>query len=176
MKALKTGLFTFLFLFSAAAFAQDFAMYDTNDDGMWDENEFNESFTEDNFDTWDSDVNGFIEDDEFYDSTFGVMDDNNNFGIDENEWNNGVNDMFADYADTDDFGTFDTDNDGIVDNDEWNVGFGDSNWFNDYDKDKSGSVDNEELNDGVFDDWDNNNDSLLDENEYADNSGFFETW
>lgn len=176
MKALKTGLFSFLFLFSAVGFAQDFEMYDRNDDDMWDENEFNESFTEDKFDAWDSDEDDNIEDNEFYDSTFRFTDDDNNFGINETEWNDGVNDMFGDYAGVNEFGTFDTDDDGIIDNNEWGAGFGDTEWFDTYDADNDGFVDNDELNDGVFNDWDTDNDGFLDRNEYSDNSGFFETW
>lgn len=170
----KNLLFAFL-LTSGFMFGQEFERYDLNDDDQWDEEEFGSFYSDDYYNTWDSDEDTQIEENEFYDNTFENTDDNNNNGINEEEFEDGSNDMFGDYADTADFGTFDEDNDGIVDSNEWNEGFADTNWFSDYDANNDEYLDNNELNDGVFDNWDNNSDGYLDENEIYDNDNFYDT-
>lgn len=143
----------------------DFDEYDANADGLWDENEFGEA-NNDNFTEWDSDADGAFDNDEFYDSTFETADRNNDDGIDEQEWSEGYNNAFGDYAEEGDFATYDENDDGILDNEEWSTGFADSDWFNDYDADDNDLVENNEWNRGLFDDWDDDESGYLEDQEY----------
>lgn len=95
----------------------DFGVWDTDDDGLldddefgyswgdtfdtWDEddsgyieesewNEFGVGVNGDTFDTWDADNDGLLDDDEFADGSFGMMDNNGDGFLDENEWNTGL--------------------------------------------------------------------------------------
>lgn len=144
----------------------DFGMYDANDDNMWDESEFAQTGNND-IAEWDADQDQNLNNDEFYNSTFTTVDRNRDNSITEDEWNEGRNSIYGDYADNDDFNLFDTDDDGMIENTEWNEGFADSEWFNSFDENDDELVDNNEWNSGLFDDWDANNDGFWDEDEYG---------
>ena len=174
MKTFKANIWVILIMMSSVAMAQDFDSFDSNSDGMWDQEEFSGAF-EDTMGEWDNDKDELLSDDEFYTNTFGSVDSNDDDSITEDEWTEGETNMFGDYTD-DDFGTFDSNSDGMINNDEWNEGFGDSEWFNSYDGDKDGFLNGDEFNDGIFNDWDNNADGMLDENEFNTNGSFFNQW
>lgn len=142
-----------------------FNEFDANNDDFWDVNEFNEA-NEDWFDEWDINDDGVFDDEEFYTTTMGNADLNNDKRISQDEWNEGYNNIYGDYAGENDFNAWDANNDNFIDDNEWNTGFGDSNWFSTYDGDADGTITDVEWNEGFFNDWDLNDDGMLDENEY----------
>ena len=152
-----------------------FGEYDNNDDGFWDEDEFGSSY-EDDWSTWDADGDGGLNDDEFYDTTYGFADTNNDEGLDESEWSEGYNNLYGDYGNEEDFAEYDTNDDNILDENEWNEGWGDSDWFNDYDANDDELVDDTEWNDGFFGNWDEDNDGMWSEDEYDTYSTYNDTW
>lgn len=73
-----------------------FADYDANRDLRLDENEFGDIGIDGDFDTWDADNSGYLDTNEFYDSTYTVYDYDNDGYWDSSEW-----------SDADDIGLFD---------------------------------------------------------------------
>ena len=161
--------------FAACEQGQDFTTYDEDNDGMWSEAEFNQGYEAD-FAGWDIDGDSYIDDEEFYETGFGSVDVNEDDMIDEEEWNEGFNNLYGDYANSDDFDLFDGDADGFLDKEEWNEGFSDSSWFDSYDNDGDGYVDTDELDEGIFNDWDLNDDGFLDEEEYNSSVTYNDNW
>lgn len=151
----------------------DFDLFDENDDGWWDNDEFNEA-TDEDFTSWDTDADGSLNQEEFYGVTFGNADLDNDEMISEEEWNQGLENNYGEFAEETDFDLFDEDEDGFLEMEEWNLGFDDSEWFNDYDADDDSLIDDDEWNDGFFDDWDFNDDDKIDEEEYDAYSTFEE--
>lgn len=174
MRTLKSNIWVLLIMISSVVVAQDFTSFDGNSDGMLDQDEFNGAF-ETTMGEWDNDGDELLSDDEFYDNTFGSIDLNDDESITETEWNEGDTNIFGDHTD-EDFATFDSDGDGIINNDEWKEGFGNSNWFNSYDGDQDGFLNNDEFNNGLFNDWDDNLDGMLDETEFSSRGSFFNQW
>lgn len=142
-----------------------FNEFDANNDDFWDINEFNEA-NNDWFDEWDLDDDGAFNDEEFYATTMGNTDINNDRRISQEEWNEGQRNMFGNYAEENDFDAWDVNDDNFIDDNEWNTGFGESNWFSTYDGDADGTITDVEWNEGFFNEWDLNDDGMLDENEY----------
>ena len=141
-----------------------FADFDTNNDGVLDENEVPLIY-QDNFEVWDTDDDDMLSRDEFDTTIFGFTDMNADEGIDQNEWNEGFANFFGNWT-TDDFATFDTDDDDILSYDEWQETFADSPWYETYDADNDAFVTQAELNRGFFTDWDANEDNFVDEDEF----------
>lgn len=75
-------------MMSSVVIAQDFNSFDTNSDGMWDQDEFSGSF-ENTIGEWDNDGDELLSDDEFYDNTFGSINMDYDDSITETEWNDG---------------------------------------------------------------------------------------
>lgn len=141
-----------------------FADYDTDADGFIDENEFPDTFQND-LATWDVDGDGSLSRDEFYNTTFANTDVDNDDLIDEDEWNTGYTSMYGVYTD-DDFATYDADADGFIDNDEWNAVYVESGWYETYDADSDSMLTEDEWNLGLYNDWDTDDDDMINPDEY----------
>ena len=147
---------------------------DMNDDGMWGSDEYADAYEED-WSNWDSNSDGNLDDNEFYDTSYGWVDSDNDELINEEEWDEGFNNLFGDYGTEEDFTEYDVNNDGSLDEDEWFQGWGDSDWFNDFDANDDSYVDNNEWETGLFDNWDENDDGSWNEDEYNAYSGYYDT-
>ena len=97
--------------------------------------------------TWDADTNAYLDDNEFDTalSDIGYYDEwdiDNDTYLTENEWNDGVNNYFDDYE-VSDYGV-----------------------FSDWDTDADGRLDDDEFGDGLYGVVDENDNDLIEENEY----------
>lgn len=174
MKTKKTiGLLSFLFL-GVTGFAQDFDDRDSDSDGRWDQNEYQESF-QDDFEQWDTDADGQVSEEEFNQTTFRNVDENGDSAVDDEEWEYGLTSLYGPYASTEDYQNFDSDDDGNIAEDEWNEGFTNADWYDSYDQDRDGFLTNDELSQGLFSDWDSNGDGVIDEDEYDNGASLFES-
>lgn len=169
--------FSFLIVLSSSflSCATGFADYDRNDDSLWELDEFGAAYNED-WTTWDSDADGYLDDNEFYDTSYGWVDEDDDGLIDEKEWNNGYNNLYGDYGTVGDFGEYDLNDDDYLDENEWSAGWGDSDWFNDYDANDDELVDNNEWDEGIFDTWDDNDDGFWNDDEFDTFSTYYDTW
>lgn len=152
-----------------------FGEYDLNDDGLWDSDEFGDAYEED-WTTWDSDDDNYLNDNEFYTTYYSWIDTDNDNRIDQNEWNVGYNNLYGDYGTVEDFGEYDLNDDGFLDDNEWFEGWGDSNWFSDYDLNDDELVDNDEWDEGLFGLWDEDDDDSWNEQEYNTFTTYYDTW
>ena len=151
-----------------------FADFDTNADGTLDADEIQATY-QNNFTEWDADEDGFLNSEEFYNTTFGNTDADDDDAISEEEWNAGFAGMYGAWSD-DDFATFDADASGDLSRDEWNAVFAESEWFTTYDADASTSISEDEWNAGLFADWDTDASGTIDEDEYNVYSPYAMGW
>ena len=152
-----------------------FSDFDENSDNQLDRNEVPNTY-QNNFEEWDADGDGSLNNEEFYGTVFSNTDADDDDGINEEEWTTGLNSMFGNRVEEGDFATFDADGDGILDSNEWNEGFADSEWFQTYDGDDDDMVTETEWDEGLFGDWDTDDDDLINEDEYNVYSPYVWTW
>lgn len=111
---------------------------DRNSDNFLDENEFNDS----NYEMWDTDKDGMLEESEW-------NEDVKNFGLGDENW-----------------GTWDANKDNQVDKNEFNAALKDDNYFSAWDADKNNRLTDREYTDGVFGMWDDNGDGFVEKDRY----------
>lgn len=165
----------FSLLISSVGYSQFYEDYDKDGNNKWSQGEFNDYYSE-GFKDWDKNRNNKIEPKEFYRTLFDEADLNDDGYVEDTEWNDGINNLYGDYADTADFDHFNKDGDDKLDTKEWKDGFDSTGWFRAYDKDGNGSLSNEELLAGLFSHFDENNNGFIDKDEYNDNEKFFSKW
>lgn len=66
------------------------------------------------------------------------------------------------------FDDWDTDNEAGISDDEWDAGFGENGIFDTWDADADGTLTEDEFNTGVYDAYDENDDDILDDQEFAE--------
>lgn len=77
-------------------------------------------------------------------------------------------------AHANDFDTWDADGNAGINYTEWDAGFGDEGVFDDWDANDDNMLTDVEYNEGVFNSYDRNDDGMLDDNEwglYEDDAG-----
>ena len=151
-----------------------FSSLDEDGDDLLDENEVRNTYVSD-FDAWDTDDDGVLSSEEFYDVTFWNTDADDDDAISEAEWDLGYDSMFGGYVE-DDFATFDADADGFLDDTEWDGIFADSAWFENYDADDDSFVADTEWDAGLFGDWDLDDDTFVDEDEFNNYVDYVSVW
>lgn len=174
MKILKRSLLAISMIFGTAVYAQDFDTYDSDMDGGLSADEFMERNNA-GYNNWDTNTDGIIDDNEFSERAYGNFDRNRDTFIDETEWDDGINNGFGQQFGDVDYDVLDANRDGMLDTDEWDVGMNNNTWFDRYDSNEDGFIDNDEWNISTFDDWDVNDDDLIDETEFNDFDAF-ENW
>ena len=139
--------------------------WDTNNDNLWDRDEFvvvvNDAGL---YEGWDADNNGIYEENEVYTGVFETYDENGDGMLDENEFNAWNTAWGGEYDD--EWDAWDTNDDGVLDNNEYITGVEEAGVYDDWDVNNDGVFAEDELNDGLYDTWDLNNDGYLDEEEY----------
>ena len=175
-----TGTNNVLLTETITIFAEDdgstgaFADFDTNNDGVLDSTEVTGIYAN-NFEEWDTDDDDLLDQDEFNTTTFSLTDMDDNDGVDEDEWNDGFASFFGNWN-NDDFATFDEDANNIINTDEWNSAFADSEWFGTFDSNDDEFLGEDEWDAGLFNDWDANDDDEIDEDEFNIFSDFSMNW
>lgn len=152
-----------------------FNQFDANADGMLDPEEVSGTYVN-NFSAWDADGDGFLDEEEFSTTTFGNTDADDDDLVSEEEWDIGTTGMFGNYVDEEDFDAWDVDGDGFLEYDEWNTGFADTEWFTTYDADATGTITETEWDEGLFGDWDTDDDDMVNLDEYRAYSPYTERW
>ena len=155
------------FIFATTGYSQDMKMeyWDSNRDGILSEEEFTSSFLEKySVDKDDVDDNK-IDDEDFYLTTFSVIDANKDNTLSEGEFNWGREYFYNDYTRSD-FDLYDMDNDGLISSSEYFDVMYDTDFFLAWDKNRDTFIDKKELASGVFKQWD------LDGNNYINAEEF----
>ena len=140
-----------------------FDEWDTNDDQMWDENEFGTVANDAGFyDEWDADNDGNLTDDELYEGVYGIYDENddNQYTQEEfNAWNTAWGGVY-------DYDAWDTNDDNVLDYNEYKAGIGEAGVYDDWDADNNDLYTEDEVYGGLYDTWDVNDDNMLATDEY----------
>ena len=152
-------------LVSFAGFGQVFGDFDSNSDNMIDQDEFSGVYS-DSFAKWDADMNGDLDEREFYDNTFNRLDADMDGNLGEMEWNEGFDNVYGDYLGSRDLEPFDENADNMISSDDYYNGFSQSDFFGSYDSNSDSSMDADEFNESVFNAWDENGEGTLDTSEF----------
>ena len=145
---------------AAPALADCHGDWDTNEDAMIDQNEFNTPYGENQwFGGADADSDGFLSQEEFSGGLYGTYDRDQDglFSTEEQEAGFGI---------SDDYGAWDSDADGALSQDEFGTGIGGST-FTGWDGDSDGLISQDEFGTGVYGRYDANTSGALEEEETA---------
>ncbi|MDX5436488.1 MAG: hypothetical protein LPK03_04800, partial [Pontibacter sp.] len=130
----------------------------------WDTNRFNTTFASNNrFSEWDANDDDLLDENEFYGGFYDTWDVNDDDFVDEDEWTTATRDYGIENQNWSDW---DTNADNRLDADEFRTGMGTTTYYTDWDADRNEMINEREYSDGIFGLWDDNDDDLLDNNEY----------
>lgn len=173
--SLRTAAFVTTFMIPVASFAQtaEWQYTDWDDDGNLElsETEFETGFAETGtFDAWDRDGDAALSDGEFATGTFADWDTDNDLEITEEEYGIGTERWYGPDYDTP-FTDWDADASGVIDRTE----FGEA-WDNDYytawDEDDDSLLSEDEFTTGIYDTVDYDDDYVI----TVEEEGWFEGW
>lgn len=120
------------------------------------------------FDTWDRDRSGWLDEQETTAGIYGTWDADRNGSLDEQEFTRGQGTW---YRDDDRFGAFDAwdrNRDGRLDDTEWNAGYADNDIYDGWDADGDDRLYEDELAGGFHGYWDANRDGYLGDDELGE--------
>ncbi|WP_276496427.1 hypothetical protein [Pontibacter litorisediminis] len=130
----------------------------------WDTNRFNTTFASNNrYGEWDANDDNNLDENEFYGGFYDTWDVNNDNSLDENEWTTATRDYGIENQNWSDW---DTNSDKSLDENEFRTGMANTNYYTDWDADRNKMINEREYTDGIFGLWDDNDDDILDNNEY----------
>lgn len=170
--ALEKIIFLILFMFSSALFSQEYAVFDTDRNGVVDYTEFKEVFRK-NFSDWDGNRDGVITEREFYDSSFDLIDTTAEGVLNPDEWEAGFSFVFGDFLGTPHNSQFDLNGDREISKEEFFTSITFSDFFRFYDENGDGVVDLNEFNTGVFAHWDEDQNQYIEQKEYETFGPYF---
>lgn len=174
MKTLQAKL-CMLFLFvSSVTFSQvTYNDYDVNRDGGIDSDEFGERYS-DTFNNYDINRDGSVDDREFYDASFNRLDRNGDRNLSQEEWQEGYDNIYGEYMDSEDFAQYDTDGNENVSNEEFYGSMRSTDYYSSYDANQDGGLDRDELNQGIYNQWDRNQDGRIDQSEFDGFNSYYQ--
>lgn len=164
MKKLQLILITLIFPIFSFTQDKDFSDFDEDGDGLIERFEFVDVFTDHYIDQWNNTDDG-LNNEGFYKKSFAVFNVNDDVYIDEDEWATGYTYFYGDYV-RDDFDLYDTDGDGFIEYAEYYDAMYDSEYFALWDLDNDGFLTKYELANAIFDNWDINNNALINKSEF----------
>lgn len=159
---------------ASPAFAQDkdFKDFDLDNDALIERSEFVNVFVKNYKDDWDNTDNTGLDDEDFYVSSYGVINADNNTYLDADEWTFGYNYFFSDYLNKD-YTLYDTDGDGFIEYVEYHDAIYDNDLFFEWDVDNDGYLDQYELANAVFDNWDINDNYVMNRFEFNNFDNYY---
>lgn len=150
----------------------DFGQWDGNADQQWDREEYNSSMRESGFyGNWQNEQGEFTQN-EFNQGIFRSWDTDGDGYINNDEYTSGNSAFETDYGNN--FGAWDLNGDGQLDPEEYNSGMNEAGIYGGWDADADGQLNEDEFNDGVFNSWDADRDGNLSSDEY--NNANREAW
>lgn len=120
------------------------------------------------YDEWDIDANQELSEDEFYSGVYDLWDENDDALLDESEWNNQANNWFAEaqYNLTD----WDTDGEEGLTEEEFVNGFRETGLYTQWNQNQDNLIDENEFAEGTYELFDQDQSDFLDENEWNQTS------
>jgi len=165
MKNLILSIFSLIIPFAIIGQNKTFSDFDKDGDGLVERYEFVDVFTNNYVDDWDNTDDAGLDDEDFYNANYEMINIDDNNYIDETEWATSYDYFYGDYL-YNDYDLYDTDGDGQLEFIEYYDAIYDSDYFMSWDVDNDGYLDQYELAYAVFDNWDINNNLVLNRSEY----------
>lgn len=175
MRFLKLCMLGLMIFTGTSLFAQkdlDFSDFDKDNDWWIEKHEFLQKFTDVYSEDWDNTNDTGLDDEDFYLSTFRLIDRDNDDFLNEEEWVFGYDHFFGDYLDSD-FAVIDYDEDNSITYQEYFDALYDSDYFLNWDVDRDTFLNEYELAEAVFRSWDRNNNRLLGRGEFNSMDEYF---
>jgi hypothetical protein len=159
--------FTIIWILSSFLAAQyvEFIEWDTNRDGTIEQIEFRNGFMAEYFYEWDRNNDGILDDEDFFRSSYLIIDENNDNLLSLDEWKFGVKYLYYDYI-TDDFAQYDLDDNSFLTYDEYYSVISDTDYFTAFDADENSYISEYELTKYVFEMWDFDNSGDISKEEF----------
>ena len=151
---------------ATTAAAPAYATWDTDQNGLLNQTEFNTVATERGYNRWNTNGDAGLDRNEFGTGLFGVWDRDRNNQIDETEWNNAVSHWYPAGANYGTYADWNTNGDGWLDTNEFNSGLDRTGFYNGWDTNTDNVIDTNEYDTGLFNLWDTNRDTNIDANEW----------
>lgn len=172
MRTIKTCLaFTVLFFTTCLLYGQKenltFNDWDKNKDAMISRSEFVDIFTYHYVDDWNIKDDEHLDDEDFFVSSYGMWDTDNDEMLSEEEWLYGYDHYYGDYVVVD-YLTVDEDGDGFIQYTEFYDIFDDTDYYTVWDVDADGYLNEFELARMVFNNWDIDNTNFIEVDEYQE--------
>jgi len=143
----------------------DFGDFDTNRDNMIQKTEFRSVFMDNYTDDWNVRDDAGLDDEDFYTTTYYIIDRDNDNLLMKEEWDMGYNYYYGDYL-TDDFTMYDLNRDNYISHEEYVTSLRDTDYFLMWDVDRNQYLSESELADRVFEIWDTNDDGIMSQTEF----------
>ena len=142
-----------------------FGDFDKNGNDQIERKEFVDVFVKNYYDDWNNKNNEYLDDEDFYMSTYALWDENNDELLSKEEWSTGYDHYYGQYI-NDDFEKLDKNTDGYIDHNEFLNAVARTDIFVDWDIDASKYINEKELAVGVFENWDLDNSNSLERKEF----------
>lgn len=174
MRYLKNFLLLFILLSATGLYSQnmEFKDFDTDNDWWIEKNEFIDKFVKTYSEDWDNTNNTGLDDEDFYLSSFKLIDVNNDNNLDEDEWDFGFDEFFGDHL-SGDFAMHDYDDNNYITYEEYFDSLYGSDYFLSWDVDRDTFLSQFELAEAVFNNWDRNNNAVLGRGEFNSMDEYF---
>ena len=174
MRDFKKFLLLFLLLSVTSLYSQnmEFTDFDTDNDWWIEKNEFIDKFVKLYSEDWDNTNDTKLDDEDFYLSTYMLIDKDNDDILDQEEWDFGFEEFFGEYI-TGNFDMHDYDDDNIITYEEYFDSLYDTDYFLTWDVDKDTYLSQFELGEAVFENWDRNNNGVLGRGEFNGMDEYF---
>ncbi|MFP4060041.1 MAG: hypothetical protein ACOCXD_00500 [Bacteroidota bacterium] len=165
MKIIIAGLIAILIMACKREVELSFNDFDKNGNDQVERREFVDVFVKHYYDDWNTKDNEYLDDEDFYMSTYMLWDENNDDLLSREEWTMGYEHYYGQYID-DEFEELDKDVNGYIDYNEFLNAIAKTDIFADWDIDASRYINEKELAVGVFENWDIDSSNTLDKHEF----------
>ncbi len=144
-----------------------FSDWDSNGDALISRSEFVDRFTENYVNDWDIINDDHLDDEDFFNASFTIWDDDSDEQLSEQEWLYGYDYFYGDYV-SDEFVSVDVDGDGFIEYTEYYDVLSPTTIYTDWDVDGDNYLNEYELARMVFNNWDYDNSNFIEIDEYND--------
>lgn len=139
--------------------------WDEDGNGKIELKEFTKTFMANYYDDWNNTDNDYLDDEDFYKVTYALWDADGDGVLGAEEYQVGYKYQFGNYT-KDDYEVIDVDKDSYISYEEFRGSVDDTFYYSDWDINNDDQLSDEELAIGVFENWDYNDDLVIDPEEY----------
>lgn len=172
MILLSTGMFLILTSGKLLMDNLTFSDWDENGDGLITRSEFVDRFTANYVDDWNVVDDEHLDDEDFYRTTYGIWDEDDDELLSEQEWMFGYDYYYGDYI-LDDYVGIDADGDGFIEYTEYYDALSGTDYYSEWDVDEDMYLNEYELARMVFNNWDYDDSNFIEKDEYEEFDTFY---